>query len=337
MPRDMRVKLILPFVALLLVAALVFGYLQMSRERASEAQSEKPVTSESKESHGSNGEVLSLDEQTQKLVGLESCVLSATVLPPEIKCYGRVLDASPLIALLSNVASAQASLEASAKDYQRVKGLFNQGQISSARALETAEAATRRDQVALQAAEAELVASWGKSLADQSDLPTLVQSLARQNQQLLRLDLPAGEMTEQRPLGARLVLAGTAQPIWARFVGPAATTEAQVQGQGFLFLATNTPPLLSPGLTLTGFIELPGQPLAGVTVPEAAVVRSADRAWVYVQTDSTNFTRRELNQAYPVPTGWVVTSGLKPNDRLVTTGSQVLLSEERKSEIKAGD
>lgn len=110
-----------------------------------------------------------------------------------------------------------------------------------------------------------------------------------------------------------------------------------MQGEGFLFTATNAAGRLAPGLALTGFLQLPGAPLRGVVVPNAAIVRAAERAWVYVQTGDTAFQRRELALDQPVGEGWFVTGGLAPKDRLVVTGAQTLLSEERKTQIKVGD
>ena len=331
-------KVILTVAALSVVAALIYGYRQMGKERASEAQAEQPVTAESKTEGGTNGEaVVSLDEKTQKLIGLETTELAPATLAPEVKCYGRVLDSSPLVGLLSNVATARASLEASSKEYQRVKALFDQGANASARALQAAEAAMKRDQIALQTSEAQLVSAWGKSVADQPDLSGFVQSLTTLQTVLARVDLPAGELATSMPIGGRLLVPGTGQPITGRFLGPAATTDPQVQGQGFLLVVTNSRARLSPGLAITGFLQLPGEPLRGVIAPETAVVRAAERIWVYVQTGATNFTRWSINQDHPVANGWFVTAGIRPKDRVVTTGAQTLLSEERKTEIKVDD
>ena len=334
----MKLRIGVSIVAVLVVAALIYGYVQMRKERANEAQADKPVTAESKVEGATNGNVVvSLDEKTQKLIGLETTLLTATSLPPEIKGYGRVLEPAPLVALVSGVASASASLDASRKEYQRVKALFDQGENASTRALQASEAAMKHDQIALQTSEAQLVAAWGKSVADQPDLPAFVQSLSTLQAALVRLDLPAGELTSAVPVGGRLLLPGTGQPISARFLGPAATTEPQVQGQGFLLVVTNNPTWFSPGLALAGFLQLPDEPLRGVIVPEAAVVRTAERTWVYLQTSPTNFTRRDVSQEHPIRDGWFVTAGVVPNDRVVTMGAQTLLSEERKAEINVGD
>ncbi len=226
---------------------------------------------------------------------------------------------------------------ASSKEYQRLKTLFAQGQNASAKALESAQAAMQRDQIALQTAEAQLVTAWGKSIVEQPDLAAFVASLARLECVVVRLDLPAGDSVSEAPVGAQLVLPGTNAPLAARFLGRATTTDPQVQGAGFLFAATNATARLAPGLALTGLLQLPGAPLHGVVVPNAAIVRAAERAWVYVQTGDTTFERRELALDQPVAGGWFVTSGLAPADRLVVTGAQTLLSEERKTQIKIGD
>ena len=56
--------------------------------------------------------------------------------------------------------------------------------------------------------------------------------------------------------------------------------------------------------------------------------------WVYLQNSADQFERREVQLDSPLPNGWFVTSGLKPQDKIVTTGAQQLLSEELKGQIE---
>jgi len=309
----------------------------MSKERTAEAEGEQPLLAESRVERRTNGQVVvHLDLSTQRLIGLRTAVLEAATQALAVKAYGRVLEPAPLLALASDTASARAALEASSKEYERLKALFTQGQNASAKALESAQAAMQHDQIASQAAAGQLVAAWGKSIADKPDLAAFLESLAKLECVLVRLDLPAGDSLSKTPVGAQLTLPGTNAPLEARFLGRATTTDPQVQGEGFLLVATNATVRLAPGLALTGFLQLPGAPLHGVVVPKAAIVRAADRAWVYLQMDDTTFQRRELALDRPVAGGWFVTGGLAPNDRLVVTGAQTLLSEERKTQIKVG-
>jgi hypothetical protein len=334
-----RIALFSALVAFAVVlAAVVYGYLRMRKERTGDGESDKPIVAKSRVEHGTNGEaVVNLDLDTQRLIGLQTAALEAATQSPAVKAYGRVLDPSPLLALASDIAMDRATLAASSKEYQRLKTLFAQGQNASAKALESAQAAMQHDQIALQTAEAQLVTAWGKSMVEQPDLAAFVESLAKLECVLVRLDLPAGDSLSEAPVGAQLVLPGTNAPLEARFLGRATTTDPQVQGAGFLFVATNAAARLAPGLALSGFLQLPGAPLHGVVVPNAAIVRAAERAWVYVQTGDTKFERREVALDQPVAGGWFVTRGLAPADRLVVTGAQPLLSEERKTQIKVGD
>jgi hypothetical protein len=331
----MKTKILLSIVGVAALAALIYAYLQMSKEQAADKKADQPIAAASRVQHGANGEtVITLDLKTQQLVGLQTAALAAAALPPEIKAYGRVLDSAALVTLQNEAVAARAALRASQREYERLKKL-NAQDNASAHALDNAEAQMKHDQGALDTVEAQLMAASGKVvLVETADF---FQSLAGQENVLVRLDLPADETPVETPAAARLTLPGTEQPVAADFLGRAATTDPQVQGAGFLFLVTNAPAVLTPGLAVTGFLQLPGEPLHGVIVPDDAGVRSDERAWIYVQTGDMTFARREITLDHPVPGGWFVTNNVVPGAKIVVTGAQMLLSEERKSQIKLED
>jgi hypothetical protein len=333
----MKTKILLCLAIIAAMAALIYGYVQMSTEQAADKEADQPITAASRvqrDTHG--GTVVTLDRDTQKLIGLQTASLAAATLPTEIKAYGRVLDPAPLAGLAGDVASGRAALDASGREYERLKTLAHSQNVS-AKALEDAEAAMKHDQAAFAAAEAQLTSASGNAVADQPDLSAFVESLAKLETVLVRLDLPAGEWPEETPAGALVLPPGGHQPSAAGFLGRAATIDPQVQGEGFLFLVTNVPARLTPGLAVAGLLQLPGEPLHGAVVPDDAIVRSDDRAWFYVQTGDTTFGRREIILDHPVSGGWFVTNGVAPGDKVVTTGTQTLLSEERKTQIKLSD
>jgi hypothetical protein len=333
----MKTKLLLPVVIVVAIAALIFGYLEMSKEKAADAAADQPIRAASSVRHGTNGEnIISFDLKTQQLIGLQTAPLTVATLPPEIKAYGRVLDPAPLATLASDIVSARAALDASGKEYDRLESLAR-GQNVSAKTLEDAGAARQHDQAALAAAEAQLAAATGNALANQPDLPAFVASLVKSETVLVRLDVPAGEWPGQTPVGALVLPPSGEQPIAAQFLDRAATTDPQVQGAGFLFVATNSSARLTPGLAVSGFLQMPGEPLHGEVVPDNAVVRSDERSWMYLQTADTDFVRREITLDYPVTGGWFVTNSVTSGDRVVVTGAQMLLSEERKSLVKLED
>ena len=330
-----KTKILIFAVAVVAIAALIFGYVQMSKERNAEATADQPVTAASRVQSGTNGEtVINLDLKAQQLIGLQTAPLAAETLPPQIKAYGRVLDSAALVSLQNDAVAARAALQASQPEYERLKKLSAQDN-ASAHALETAEAQMKHDQGALDTAEAQLAAASSKAAMEEP--ADFFQSLARQKDVLVRLDVPAGESVADSPTGAQLILPGTAQPVAADFLGRAAATDPQVQGAGFIFVVTNAPPALTPGLAVTGLMRLPGEPKSGVIVPDAAVVRSDGRAWIYVQVADTNFARREIALDHPAAGGWFVANGVAAGDKVVVIGAQTLLSEEHKTEIKMED
>ena len=141
---------------------ILVKYLEVAKVlKLSEADKEQEPPAEADESfvqHDANGQtVVKLDPNEQRLIGLKVAPLAAAEAPSEVKGFGRVLDPAPLAALVTEGASAQAALQASTKEYERVKTLFSQDQNASARALETAEAAMTKDRVALKSVQLRLL------------------------------------------------------------------------------------------------------------------------------------------------------------------------------------
>ena len=281
-----------------------------------------------------SGEVtVSFDGDTQKRLGLRVRQLAAATRQREVMAFGRALDTAPLHAQAVEIAAAEVSALLSQQELGRLRQLQDN---TSERRMQTAEAEARRDQLALQAARNQLRLTWGNNIADRDDLPDLVQSLVSQKLALIRLDLAIDDRLSALPARARIIPLGAEASIDAEVVGMAPTVSGQDQAQGILVLAS-LPAGLPPGMAITGYLELPGDPLNGVVIPRSAVVRYNGRTWVYVQTGAATFSRREVALENPLDDGWLLSRGLGPDDRIVESGAQLLLSEERKSEIEMDD
>ncbi len=273
--------------------------------------------------------VITMSDKTQGDLGIVVKSVTAFQMSPEQKGYGRVLDPSPLAALVTELATAQAALAASSSELTRLKAMEGQGN-ASVRALQTAEATAMRDRLAAQSAGERLVLSWGKAVAKQDDLPAFAQSLIALNAALVRVDLPVGETLKELPAGARIAnLAGASAE--ATFLDRAPSVDPQMQGQGFLFLLKPNSLRLTAGESVVGYIKTPGEPVAGVIIPRDAVVRTEGAGWVYVLNSAGDaFTRTQVDLDHPTEAGWFVTSRLSAGDYVVVTGAQQLLSIELK-------
>ena len=314
------------------IAGLIFAYREMSKEM--EVEGEKPVFAPSRAKRGTDGEVvLTLDAETQKRIQLRVEPLVAATLSPEHVGFGRALDPTPLAALVAEMAATQIALTASSKEFERVKALRAEGENASARAVEAAEAAARRDRLAVRSIRDRLELAWGKAIARQPDLAGFVRSLVAQEAALVRVDLPAGERVHSSPAGARLVMLSEADPVAAQVLGAAPNANPEMQGEAFLLLVKPKPARLASGIAVTVHLQLSGEALRGVVVPREATLRAVGKAWVYVQTENERFARREIALDHPATNGWFVGSTVAPNDRVVVSGAQTLLSEELKSQI----
>ena len=331
-------KILIAIIAAVAVATLIFAYLEMSKERAAEREREKPVVSESKVSRNASGEiVLTMNEETQKRIALKIAPLAPMQLEPEVKGYGRVLDPAPLSSLVAELVSARATAETSQKELERLKVLSAQDN-TSARALQSAEAAALRDRALADSARQHSLVAWGSAIADRAALSGLVQSLATGDNALVRIDLLAGELLKTQPLGVRLfTLSDENNAVEAEFIGTAPAVDAQTQGQGFLFLVKSRQPGFVAGAALLGYLKIAGEAQNGVMIPRAAVTRFNGKPWIYLQTGEDTFLRREISLERPLAGGWFAAQGMKPGDRVVVGSAQMLLSEEQKYQIHMGD
>jgi hypothetical protein len=75
-------------------------------------------------------------------------------------------------------------------------------------------------------------------------------------------------------------------------------------------------------------------PHAGVVIPASAVVWYANQPWVYQKSGNDKFIRIRINTDIETERGWFNATGVKAGDEVVTTGAQLLLSEEFKYQIK---
>ncbi|PYI86743.1 MAG: hypothetical protein DME26_08450 [Verrucomicrobia bacterium] len=152
------------------------------------------------------------------------------------------------------------------------------------------------------------------------------------NTLLVRIDLPAGEVLQSPPGGARIfTLSGNSAE--AAFLGPATNVDPQTQSRGFLFLIKANSLRVLSGEAVTGYLKVPGEPLAGVIIPRAAVIRTEGASWVYLLNSSGEaYTRIEIALDHPTETGWFVTKNVTANDYVVVTGAQQLLSVETKKQ-----
>ena len=267
---------------------------------------------------------VTLDAATQTRIGLEIATPAATQWQPESKAYGTVLDPSALASAVADLESARVAAAASAKEYDRQKTLAAQNN-ASARSLETAQAATLQDNMALTSKLAKFKADWGSALMTNGN--EILEQIAGNQTALVRLDLPAGENLASPPVSARLVLSTVeTNPVAADYFDAVAGVDPQTQGQSFLFLVKGQ--TLPPAAAVTGYLKTTGETVNGVVIPAAAVLRYEGKGWIYVQTGTNQFSREAISLDCPVAGGWFVPQNAPMTNGIVVTGAQSVLTDE---------
>jgi hypothetical protein len=335
-----RSKWITAAVALLAILVILVWILAGTAKDEGDV-AEQQAAAPPKISHGSRSEVvveLSRDEQAR--IGLETERVNAVTQSQDVTAYGVVLDPAPLAALDAELASARAAVAASRAEYERARLLHYEQQNVSLKDFETARAKFQADQAQLNLQYQRLADEWGVKITAMSpaERAGLIDALTKRVAGIIRLSLPLGQSPSQEPKEARIAVLGyETHRLVTRSIWSAPTADSHLQGQGFLLEVEAQGFPLRPGTAVTGYLESPGTAKPGVVVPEAAVVRTGDRAWTYVQIAPSKFERRQLVVTSPAARGWFVTSGFAAGDRIVVTGAQTLLSEELKSQIQVKD
>ena len=272
---------------------------------------------------------LHLNAAKREKTGVTLAKPASATLAPEVPAFGRVLDPSPLIALVAELETARAATSASEKDAARVKKLFEADGNASAQALEAAEAAAARDRTAVASARARIISGWGRALADSAELKNLVAELEA-GAALVRLDLLPGTASAADQKKASVGLLGATEMTDAEIVGPAPVADPQLQGASFLaFVKQHAPPI---GAALKATLAGPGETGNVLVVPRTAIVYHQGSAWVYVLGEEDTFERKIVSLGRTIGDGVVVASGVEGADQVAGTGAGQMLS----AELQAG-
>jgi hypothetical protein len=316
-----------------LITGLIIGALggagAMWMLRTSPATATEAAESAAKSGESTAANPLQIPATKRVAAGIVVGSPRSMALAPEVEAFGRVLDPTPYVSLAAELATAEASLDASEKELARVRKLFNAGGNASAQAVETADAAAVRDRAAVASARIRLLAGWGQQLTDQADINRLGEILAK-GATLLRIDLLPGTMPTESLHSARITLLGGKETFQATVIGPAPVADAQVQGLSFLAVIHGR--TLPAGVSLNVTLPGAGEAKPTVLISRSAVVYHEGSAWVYVLGEKDTFQRRRVTLGRPIDDDVVIESGVAADDKVATGGAQQLLS----AELEAG-
>ena len=279
---------------------------------------------------------------------------------PRFTPLERVDLQSRLTAAQAEAASTTASLETARSAFARTKTLNAEDKTASDRALQEADARVKAETAKLKAAtetvaaiEASISARSGATgpaplsvdrggevvevLAQPGEIVESGQSIlriARFDRMIARVSLPSGARPAGEVTSARILPVGKEERVLEGRKVAMAPPDPQLLGETFLFEVDAGDLSLRPGMAVTAYVRLPGEPTKGVLLPRSAIVRQEGALWAYVRSADDKFTRRPVERAASVEGGWFVPAGFKPGEAIVAAGAQMLLSEELKAKIQ---
>ena len=291
---------------------------------------------------------LTLNEGEVRMGGIVTALLQPMSHRQEIQALGVVLSALELndlhnahAAAKAQAETAQATAEASRKEYARLKALNADERNVSDKALQAAEALWRSDEArqkaaaeALQTVEQNARQQWGKQLADAIvNNASLFRRFAAQQDVLVQVTL-SGSYLSSPPRTIRLQTPGGGF-VDASLISSAPRTDPRFGGQSLFYSASTQKTGLVSGMNLSAYLPA-GPEEQGYLVPETSVVWWQGKAWVYVEDNKGHYVKRELPASGSVAEGWFVSKQFAEGKPVVVTGTQLLLSEELRPRSKAG-
>ena len=286
-----------------------------------------------------------IDEQAQKQTGISVEPLQAATYSATQNFTGVVLDMRALVearqrlqSLSAQLTAAQAQLLQRRNDVARTQGLYDEGRNASQRDLEATRAALatqEQQELALQADIRSVIdgvrMQWGDTFAQRlGDKDGLVARVISHQVEIIQFAMPYGSRPEKQLWRVDVSNSGLAQGVPAVWVGGTSQSQPGLQGSNWLLSAPNTG---AGAGTRVRVLSQQGKPQNGVLVPSSAMIRFAGKNWVYVKTQAEQFERMALPVDRPLAEGFF-TDAFKTNDLIVSSGAQLLLSEEFRFQIK---
>ncbi len=268
---------------------------------------------------------LQLDAKTQTRLQIRVAPIAAAHSSDQVSAFATVVDPTPLLTLLSDLATTQSAYNASQAEATRSQVLAKDASLS-AKAAEAAVALARGDQAKVTLLKQRLGLEWGAYFTALSDssLRQLGSDLVAGRSALVRVDTPAGQgLKGAKTVSLDLGALGSAE---ARVLGVARTADQRLQSPGLMTLVSGeNAAYLSIGLSLKASLYSGGG-TSGLLIPNAALLRQSGRVYAFVKTNAQSFDRRVITPARVTPEGLIVTSGFNSGEKVVVQGASALLT-----------
>ncbi len=312
-------------------------------------QSEEEIETPNRVSSQEGVTIVTISPATQKQSDIHTNALESAKHQASIHTYGSVLGIDSLIDLRTRYLAARAEIEVLRAAYSYSKNELNRLQILnqddknvSDKAVATVRSLNKSEEAKIEAAETNarnisdsMRQLWGEALTRDATNPNkseLLQNLINTQEVLIQITLPF-DAAEPKD-GSSILVTPTAspgQPIRAQFISRAPLSNATLLGKTYYYRAKTKE--LRAGMQVSAITATSNKASDGVIIPGSAIVWYAGKSWVYQKTAADKFSRISVATDAELDNGWFYQGKLRAGDEVVTSGAQLLLSEEFKSQI----
>jgi len=312
-------------------------------------QSEETIETPSRVVTEQGSTIINISAAAQKQSEITTSPLAPGKRQSSVNSYGSVVSIDALIDLRSRYLAAKSDIEVlrtalsyNKNEFLRLQTLNQDDKNVSDKVVAAARSNIKADEAKIAAAESSAKSitdsmrqMWGETLsqhATQLDKSELLQNLISNQEVLIQITLPfdAAEPGQD----SSIMIAPTAVPnqsIRALFLSRAPASSTTIQGKTYFYHAKTS--ALRAGMQVNAVSTTSSKVNDGVIIPNAAIIWYAGKSWVYRKTADEKFSRIPVATDVEVGNGWFYQGSLKPGDQVVTSGAQLLLSEEFKSQI----
>lgn len=335
------------FLIVMLFWVLIF-YGKDEYEASSQTSSEK-IATPNRVSNKAGNTTITVNPATQAQSEIRTSPLKAGSHQATLNSYGNVISIDSLIDLRTRYLLAKSeaevlrtSLTHFKTEYTRLQTLNLDDKNISDKTLAAALADVKSNEAKVFATElnaknlaGSMQQAWGEGLTQlalNKEAGQLLQNLIDYNEVLIQITLPfdSAEPSQKSSLSVAPSLA-TSHNVNAQYISRAPASSATIQGKTYFYHAKSTE--LRAGMQVKVLSTLSKGSVSGVIIPSTAVVWYGGKPWVYRKLGADQFSRLPINTEVELENGWFYTGTLSPNDAVVTSGAQLLLSEEFKSQI----
>ena len=285
--------------------------------------------------------------------GIKTAKIKVATHAKTISSYGNVLNLDALIEqknklneIKNQINILKNEFNRDKRNYERFKSLNEDNKNISDKTLQESQVAYQttqfnliKSQALIDGLEQNIRVQWGDKILAMIQSPAsnnILDFLLHDKARLIRITL-SNNFTNDIPKDISLSLIDNPHDQFlAKYLSEAPQLDKNLQGKTYFYVTYNNQLRFDSRLIVSA-----SQPNSSnnsnklLFIPKESIVWNAGKAWIYIKTAEDKFVRKSIDTSVEDNDGWMINEDqIKENDEIVVSGSQLMLSEEFKYQIK---